>query len=211
MIEAKKLVKEYKSRLYLAETGIKPLDWLIDKIYDIYRLILANREACKRSKFWAEKMKYSYDFDGHTIYEMLYYKLDRMEKCMTEHGHCVWNSCPEEPEYKLMLDLRRARDLAKKLSTMEEHDYLPDLVKAHDEKWGKRKSNLDKKNRLPEDYDEKGNMLYRSWRKNAKTEEEKEQERKEIRILYKKQNQARLDDMIEFFELLKYNVDLWWD
>ena len=207
--KAKKLTKEYKSAIYLAETGIAPLDWIIDFFYSKYRSCRAKYEAIKRSIFWARKMHYSYDFDGHTIYEMLYLKLDRMEKCMSEHGHCVWNSCPEEPEYELMLKLRRARDLAKNLSSISPHDRLPELQKTHDEKWGKLETNIGKM--LESDKTPEGNYIFRSWRKNANTKEEKEQERKEQRIIWKKQNEAHLDDMIEFFEILKYNLEDFWD
>lgn len=210
MIEKpKKLFKSYKELIYTAETGIAPIDWLSEFIYNKYRSIIAKYEAIKRSIFWAIKMHKSYDFDGHTIYEMLYYKLDRMEKCMSKYGHCVWNSCPEEPEYELMIKLRRARDLAWNLFMINPHERLPELQEAHDKKWGSLETNIRKM--LESDKTPEGNYIYRSWRKNVNSDDEKAQEKKEQRIIWKKQNEAHLDDMIELFELLKYNTELWWD
>jgi hypothetical protein len=74
-------------------------------------------EVLDRMVYWAGAMKRSYDFDGHTFYDMLYRKLDRMYVCFLKHGHCVWNS---KPSNKLMRKLLIAKNLAHRLA---ENDY----------------------------------------------------------------------------------------
>ena len=57
-------------------------------------------------------MRHSWDWDAHTIYKMLYFKLDRLYNEMTSNGHCMWNA---NPNTNLMKKLREARELAKRL------------------------------------------------------------------------------------------------
>ena len=109
----------------------KILDFLYDKIvHPFYKY----KEMISRMIFWGWNMRWNYDFDGFTLYEIYYMKLDRMYKCMSNYGNCVWNSCPEDPEYKLMKKLKLARTLAHRLAYRDESMYCIALCEKHDKK-----------------------------------------------------------------------------
>jgi hypothetical protein len=92
----------------------------VNKIYKFFEKLYNNitieylkyAEMFNRMIFWAWKMRWSWDFDIHTVYEMLYLKLDRSYNCFLKNGHLVWNS---NPNNKLMRRLQEARYLAKRL------------------------------------------------------------------------------------------------
>lgn len=78
-------------------------------------------EKIKRMLFWGWKLRDSYDFDAHTIYEILYLKLDRVYNVMLNNSHLMWNDSPDTPG---MRRLREARDLALRFSQdFEEYDH----------------------------------------------------------------------------------------
>ena len=106
-------MKHFLEMLYIGHTGIKPLDWLSDKYHDITGWFGAKKEMIERMIFWAWKMRYSYDFEALTIYDMLYFKLDRIYACMRDHGNCVWSS---DENSKRMRRLCEAKYLAGWLS-----------------------------------------------------------------------------------------------
>lgn len=64
-------------------------DWF-DSIYEIYTKVRVFFQTVERFFFWGWKLRNSYDFDSAFVYEMLYLKYERIEKCL-ENGHCVHN------------------------------------------------------------------------------------------------------------------------
>lgn len=97
-------------------------------------------EKIKRMIFWGWKMRNSYDFDASTLYDMIYYKLDRVYNCFLEDSHCVWN---DGPNTKGMRKLRIARELARRLKdetyTYHYEQYLlkyePERLSTHWTSW----------------------------------------------------------------------------
>jgi hypothetical protein len=87
-------------------------DWF-DYIYAPLKAYRKYREMLGRMFFWAWKMRWSWDFDANTVYEMLHLKLSRVHDCMKEHGHLEWNA---NHDSNLMRKLAEAKMLAKKLS-----------------------------------------------------------------------------------------------
>jgi len=81
--------------------------------HDRIQWVRIKYEMLGRMLFWGWNMRNSYDFDAHTIYDMLYLKLDRLYDLFENHSHLMWNS---DTQNKDMRRLCEARGLAKKLS-----------------------------------------------------------------------------------------------
>lgn len=111
----------------------------VEKIYDliedfehwICHPFAVYGQMFDRMFFWAFKMRNSWDFDASTIYEMVYLKLDRVYKCMRDHGHCMWNSDPANKDMRRLLELT---ELARKLS---EDDYCRYYYRFNDKYYNK--------------------------------------------------------------------------
>lgn len=147
-------------------------------------------ELFERIFFWGWNMRWSYDFDGYTVYRILYLKLNRMYKCFRDYGHLVWNS---DVNNKEMRKLRIARELAKRLY---ENDYSTHLKKV-EEKYGE----------LQMGFSQLGCYFYMD--KTTKDNQGK---------AYKERQRAiRLDALQResekeyLFRLLNKNLDSWWD
>lgn len=82
--------------------------------------ILKYKEMWQRVFYYGWKMRWSWDFDAWTIYDVLYLKLDRVHGCMINHSHLMWNS---RPDTKLMKRLCEAKHLAKKLSENYKYEH----------------------------------------------------------------------------------------
>lgn len=80
--------------------------------YDPIMWITIKWEMLCRMCYYGWHMRNSYDFDGHTVYHMLYLKLERMQKTMSTHGHTVWT----DGDTKLMRKLQEAKIIAYKLN-----------------------------------------------------------------------------------------------
>lgn len=79
---------------------------------DFYHWFMAKKEMVERMFFWGWAMRDSVDFDAHTVYAMLYYKLDRLYKCFRDYSNCLWDSDINSTQ---MRKLRIARELARRL------------------------------------------------------------------------------------------------
>lgn len=190
-----------KEKIHLWYLESEVVDFVLDWTYYPYRKLV---ERTKRFFFWGWKMKDNHDWDGQFVYDVLCLKLERMEKCFKEDGNCVWNQSPEEPEYKSMKLLEEAITIGKRLRDMDTRDYLPELTKAHDEKWGELKMNT-----APiEDSTSVRCIIGRS---KVVTDEDKEKEREEQMAIWKKQEKMHTRDKQRFFKLLRDNLSSWWD
>jgi hypothetical protein len=173
---------------------------LLEKIqyryYEFTKTIRRYYEMTRRMIYWAKKMRYSYDFDGHTIYYMLYCKLDRMYACFRDYSHCVWNSSESKPHMK---KLRVIRELAKRL---DKDDYSTH-TNFHNNKWGKPKMTFEK-------IENSTSSLMHINRDNIKTKKDKELERKDFRRAITKDDLQKVYEREYFFKMLsKYLPDLW--
>jgi len=95
----------------------------------IYRKIL-------RMIWWGWKLRNSYDWDHGYLDEIIYLKLYRMQKEMSQRGHCVWNSDPKSKEYHLMRKLEQAVYTARIISKVYEEPIFKIQTKKHEEKYG---------------------------------------------------------------------------
>ena len=149
--------------------------------------------------YWGWMLKDSYDFDAQTIYQMLYLKLERMERSFTSNGHCVWNS---DPNNKGMRKLRVAKNLAKRL--WEEDDKTEqDEINRLDLKWGERdREFIPTKNGL-------NRFIIKN--KNTKSEEEQLKADKEYFSIYEKSSKKMEYEKKQLFKLLSKHINYWWD
>ena len=84
------------------------------------------------------------------------------------------------------------------LDRLIENDYASESYKKHDEKWGEIRLNLDD-----------GNLEID--RKNVLTEKDREEERYEFFNILKEEHKLRNNDINNLFNLLKENIEEWWD
>lgn len=85
-------------------------------------------EKLRRMVYWGWKMRNSYDFDAHTIYDMLHYKLDKIYQSALKDPYHVWT----DPNTKLMKRLKEASILAKRI---REDNYQIRAFQEADEKF----------------------------------------------------------------------------
>jgi hypothetical protein len=89
-----------------------------------------------RMIWWGWKLRNSHDWDYGYMDEIIYLKLERMQKEMLQNGHCVWNSDPKSKEYYLMRKLEQAVYTAKIITEEEEEPIYQIQMKRHEEKYG---------------------------------------------------------------------------
>lgn len=161
------------------------------KLWDNTRWII---RRAKRLLHWSKFMWTNWDFDATSIWPLLEYKLKRVQHCL-QNGHAI-----QEP--KDMKALRIAIKLAGRIS----NDYHEERFYArHKAKWG------DFKSWFTPCLDKPGMSEWHSFRSNAVTEQEKEQERSERLEGYRLSElfQAR-DEKLCLAIIQKYHR-VWWD
>lgn len=92
----------------------------MDPFYNTINWFRSKKEMIARMLFWGWKLRWSWDFDASTMYEITYLKLSRVHDCMKKHGHLVWNA---NHNSNLMRKLAETKMLAKKLSEDDYHRY----------------------------------------------------------------------------------------
>jgi hypothetical protein len=106
-------------KLYLADC--------LDPFFNAVTSVRAFYECVKRFFFWGWKLRKSYDFDSHTIYEMLNLKYRRIEKAL-ENGHCLHPISHQ----------RRLKTIIELTHRLQESDYLSvqiDLIESKGHKF----------------------------------------------------------------------------
>lgn len=153
-------------------------------------------EVLDRVFYWGPAMRRNYDFDSHGIYDMLYRKLDRMYTCFVKHGHCVWNS---NPNNKSMRKLRIARNLAKRLAENDYHTQADEVIA----QYGNVRMDF-----IP--IPERSVSRCEFYMERAKPEQQKQA----LALLHKahqRDDKQRLDEKAYFFKLLQKYLETWWD
>lgn len=168
---------------------------LKERYWDFYRTVIGFWESVKRRIFWFSKTGNSVDFDAHTIYEMLYYKLDRIYRCCLEDKHLVWNG---NEKTNLMRKLLEAKGLAKKL---DQDDYTFRAFEEADQKfiyisWFEKSDIMDD-----------GEHTYRHKSTYKKSPKRAEMYRKGRDKIYLKQREI---DRKRLFYLLEKYITHWW-
>jgi hypothetical protein len=118
-----------------------------------------------------------------------------MEKNFRKHGHHL-NHEKDADKIKICILL---------LNRIIKDEYLEMVYKYHDKKWG----DIDFKFVPFEDHE--GYSELDITRSNAKTDEEKEQERKEYRKLMHKPDELLQQDLDMLFKMLNKHIRRWWD
>jgi len=146
-------------------------------------------ETIARMLFWGWKLRHNKDYDGQFMYEVISFKLERMQRCMTKYGHCEWNSSPDTP---LMKRLAEAKVLAKRLSQSNGDTY----VMEHMERFSRpEKSDLVRRFNLFPDAKVLPEKLYRVYFKKALERDKMEHAEQKKRLYY----------------LLNKYLEQWWD
>jgi len=167
-------------------------DYIEDKYYDFIGFFSSKYQMLQRMFFWGWKMRWSWDFDSHTIYEMLHYKLDRLYNCHLKYSHCVWNS---DPNNNLMKKLKEASILAKRLSE-DQYD-----IKAFEE--------ADKKFKLKSWMEKIKDTSYSRYYSTYEITPKRAELYRKARVkIYFKQKQYEKDRL---FKLLNQYIAIWWD
>ena len=186
MINSKPL-KDYKPR-----SGIK--QFFRDLIWPIVRF-------CKRIKKyyeWCKILKDDYDWDGHYIYHILGYKLQRTLKVL-ENGHAI-----HEPK-----DLEALSECIILCDKLYQDNYENPYHEIHNDKWGELEVEW-----VPckeEEDNKKGLKQFKSSRKNAKTKSQKEMEKKEFLQCFLDGKKDMASDRTRLFRLIKKHINKWWD
>jgi hypothetical protein len=140
---------------------------ILCRLYDYYHMRV---DQVKRMYAYALHGKYSYDFDAHSIYSLVQFKLKRVRRELID-GHAIHTD-----------DEIQALDRAIRLCGRLHRDkYDSVYYRQHEKKWGKLQSKTNPIVRNDIQYYE-----WISWRPNANTEEEKQQELEEHLQLYSK-------------------------
>jgi hypothetical protein len=167
--------------------------WWETPVFEAYKKVKRFYYRLKKWIEWRPILWENYDFDAHTIYQLLRYKLERIYRCL-ENGHAI----QEERDMKA---LRLAIKLAKRL---EAGNYEDSFYDRHDKKWGELKTWF-------EPIPGSTNSYWRSSRPNAVTEQEKEQERKETRELYEAAQSKEAREKRWLFAIISKYDKVWWD
>lgn len=171
--------------------------------YDVYYKIEGKfymyHERITRSWAFAKHGWLSYDFDAHTIYPLLAFKLKRVKAALLV-GHAI----QEEEDMKA---LDEAITISERLS---EDDYDWDYLREHDKKWGEIESD-----HIP-NLDSNGKVLTYTWLMTRKgttnvSPEVEAQETKEFRNCWEKGQTDRHNDVDRLGVLLRDYLPKWWD
>ena len=130
------------------------------------------------------------DWDSWYIYEILGFKLRRMEKNIREYGHAM--------ESENIAD--QIKEVVVGLDRLIEDDYCADLHSAIREKWGELEF---------VDIGEKGYTTLKATK--VKTKEDEESYSVAIRECMKAEEKTIQDDLELVFDTMRDNIRGWWD
>ena len=182
--------RRYKERIGLDEFLFSIKYFILDRIYDLTRPF---RYLKKLYDWHSNVFKYDFDFDGHSLFRIMGYKLLRLETSL-ENGNSV--QCPKD-----MRALKLAIKLAKKISR---YDYGERLYRKHESKWGELRI-------WSTPIEGSTRSIMHSSRPNANTPEEIEQERKEIIETSILEVKLVERDRKRLYGILDKYLNSWWD
>lgn len=129
------------------------------------------------------------DFDSHSMFTIMAFKLERVKKCMDE-GYGVYPKATTDA-------IKEAIKICKRLGN---DDYEAPYRKIHDKKWGR-----------PRFFDKKGEFSFNLARKNVKSKYDKKKESDDSRKIMEDALQDRMNDFDRLHVLLKTYQSEWWD
>jgi len=134
------------------------------------------------------------DWDHGFLFEMLQFKLTRMEKCLRNGIHLYADKTADKVKLCTFLLDRIIKD-----------EYYDMVFKDHKKKWGE--ADL----QCSDCKDKEGYSELRITRPNVKTPEDNEQERKEYRAIMKRPDELMQQDIDMLFEIMRKHIREWWD
>lgn len=161
----------------------------MDKIYSLF-LQFFNR-AIRTIQYFPIIWK-NEDWDYTYIYDLMAYKLKRIEKYLKNDTICV-GSQRQSRQVKICRIL---------LERLLEDNYCEQEWKKHEEKWGELKNKNGKK------YKSSVEVIF--YRDKCRTEEDKNLERKESDYLWNKEEEMRKGDLEMFWRIFKKYHRHWW-
>lgn len=171
---------------------MKVWEWVTDKWYDY---VVKNIRWVKKSWEYSKLLRKDFDWDSAYIYQLLLFKLKRTKKACIDEGHHYDDNNEEK-------SLRIAIKLCERLW---KHDYMDRWHRKHDAKWGELKTWFEELD------DGSGCSRMHFERPNAKTPEEKEQERKEMLAGLKLEAKIEQRDRDLLFKIMAKYMPYWWD
>lgn len=191
-----------KLRRYLEQASMKhPESKWREILYDIsdwfyYRFVSRPRQLKKsleRVIGWIPIVWKNYDWDYHYMFEVMRYKLERMEKCIRVHGHHVGmdQTADSIRHAKLVLD------------RICERDYLNNALKGHDERWGDVSMGWEPVSKMT-------SRLKWAYERDL-SDKQKEQERREFRKCGEHADYMEKQDIEYLFKYIKKHHKKWWD
>lgn len=174
--------------------------YMFNVYYPISGLFRRLKERCGRSLAWAKFTYLNYDFDSAYVFEVMEFKLKRLQNCL-KNGHAVQQKADMDALKELIKICKRLRNY---------DDYDDKYHDEHDKKWGKmpRWGSEPVKNEKGEITSYK--MIFKD-RPKVKTKKQKEQERKEFLEIGEKGHQDFCKDIDRMAEILKNHARNWWD
>lgn len=168
--------------------------YLVRKIYDVYYKVIGLFYHLKKLYEWNKHVFVNdYDFDGHSLFDIIVFKLKRIEKELI-NGHAI-----HEPK-----ELQAIRVIIKLGQRLIDDKYGDRILDRHDAKWGASEywttPNVDS------EY-----FSFHSQRPKAVFEKQKTQERQEYLDALNLCNNIRLRDRRLFFNLLNKHLDSFWN
>jgi hypothetical protein len=138
--------------------------------------------------------RFDYDFDGHSIFSILEYKLKRIERSLL-NGSAIQED----------MDMKALRIAIKLAGRLKEDRYDMLFYDRHAKKWGELKT------WFTPCADRKDMSEWHSSRPNANTPEEQEQERKDFRAACNAGDAMSKREQKWFFDILNKYIRVWWD
>jgi hypothetical protein len=172
-------------------------EWFYDtKLYDAYRYVFYRfPERLGRALAFFRMGWLNHDWDNHYLNEVVLFKLKRMRHSFLVYGHhsedCV-NYKPKMKSLNLTIKL---------LERIIENDYTK-FYDLHKKKWGETQIEW-----IPEGE----NYRMETSVEKANTPELKEQERKEFREAYEKDERMEARDKRIAYAIIGKYQDYWWD
>lgn len=165
-------------------------DWYSDFLNFIERPF---RKLKKLYDWQVNVFNNDFDFDGHSLFGIIEYKLKRLEKCL-ENGCAI-----QDPK-----DIKALKIMIKLSKRLMEDNYENRFYRKHDQKWGE---SIWWSARI------EGSTSTRCTftRPNAKTDKQKARERKESLLGIELSNSIRLRDERWLYSLLSKHLRNLWD
>lgn len=164
-------------------------------IYPVEDFFNRYSERISRSYAFAKIGWLSYDFESLYIFELISFKLKRVESCL-KNGHAI-------QEDEDMLALKEAIEICDRLF---DEEYDSKYRELHTKKWGEQPDFTTEPTETPQ----YSRIVFKD-RPNVKSEEDKKLEREEFLKTFENAEQDRRNDLDRLNYLFKEHLPKWWD